>query len=268
MEEAHTTPNGKGKEADTNATPERPKINKQGRKRKQPDVSDSVPIKIYHKNKGRSERIFNQKMKKSGLSPNGEGSTTDIVKTLTGKSYSQSREEARVRFEREEDEDADIVPAEVAATYSSFTTILFSSSIRHTYRAAIRQMRAINIINISHYSHSGDPTIVTIHSCTLLVAAELDIPEADTPLEETIYYYSQNWRVTYQKDHAAVRVDLSIEERGDLFTEQESMGDSVFATRFGVASLGLQDDLAIQAYHAYQTPWWAGARVDTFGGHW
>ncbi|GJY12926.1 hypothetical protein Tco_0382235 [Tanacetum coccineum] len=77
VEEEHTTPNGKGKEADTSATPEPPKINKQGRKRKQPDASDSVPIRIYHKNRGRSERIFNQKMKKSRFGPNGEGSTAD-----------------------------------------------------------------------------------------------------------------------------------------------------------------------------------------------
>ncbi|GJZ48272.1 chloramphenicol acetyltransferase-like domain-containing protein [Tanacetum coccineum] len=77
VEEAHTTPNGKGKEADTSATPEPPKMNKQGRKKKQPDASDSVPIGIYHKNRGRYERIFNQKMKKSGFGPNGEGSTAD-----------------------------------------------------------------------------------------------------------------------------------------------------------------------------------------------
>ncbi|GKD01624.1 hypothetical protein Tco_1171898, partial [Tanacetum coccineum] len=73
VDEAHTTPNAKGKEVDTSATPEPPKMNKQCRKRKQPDASDYVPIMIYYNNRGRSERIFNQKMKKSGLVPNGEG---------------------------------------------------------------------------------------------------------------------------------------------------------------------------------------------------
>ncbi|GJX45313.1 chloramphenicol acetyltransferase-like domain-containing protein [Tanacetum coccineum] len=73
VDEAHTTPNAKGKEVDTSATPEPPKMNKQGRKRKQPDASDYVLIMIYYNNRGRSERIFNQKMKKSGLGPNGEG---------------------------------------------------------------------------------------------------------------------------------------------------------------------------------------------------
>ena len=35
------------------------------------------PLRIYHKNRGRSERIFNQKMKKTGFGDNGEGSTPD-----------------------------------------------------------------------------------------------------------------------------------------------------------------------------------------------
>ena len=33
------------------------------------------PLRIYHKNRGRSERIFGQKMKKTGFGPKGEGST-------------------------------------------------------------------------------------------------------------------------------------------------------------------------------------------------
>ncbi|GJY38850.1 hypothetical protein Tco_0425214, partial [Tanacetum coccineum] len=77
MDIAHTTPNGRGKKVDTSATPEPQKMNKQGRKRKQPDTSDSLPLRIYHKNMGRSERIFNQKMKKSGFGPNGERSTAN-----------------------------------------------------------------------------------------------------------------------------------------------------------------------------------------------
>nr|GEZ00015.1 calcium/proton exchanger [Tanacetum cinerariifolium] len=38
---------------------------------------------IFHKNRGSSERIFNQKMKKSGFGPNGEGSTPDKAFSLT-----------------------------------------------------------------------------------------------------------------------------------------------------------------------------------------
>ena len=34
-------------------------------------------MRIYHKNKGRSERIFSIQMKKTGFGPNGEGSTTN-----------------------------------------------------------------------------------------------------------------------------------------------------------------------------------------------
>ncbi|GKE40000.1 hypothetical protein Tco_1463405 [Tanacetum coccineum] len=41
-----------------------------------------IHIRIYHKNRGRSERIFNQKMKKRRFIPNGEGSTTDKAFSL------------------------------------------------------------------------------------------------------------------------------------------------------------------------------------------
>ncbi|GKE00623.1 hypothetical protein Tco_1388606 [Tanacetum coccineum] len=40
------------------------------------------PFRIYHKNRGRSERIFNQKIKKTDFGPNGEGSTGDKVFSL------------------------------------------------------------------------------------------------------------------------------------------------------------------------------------------
>ncbi|GJS55501.1 hypothetical protein Tco_0628863 [Tanacetum coccineum] len=40
------------------------------------------PFRIYHKSRGRSERIFNQKMKKTGLGPNGEGFTADKAFSL------------------------------------------------------------------------------------------------------------------------------------------------------------------------------------------
>nr|GFA54365.1 pectin lyase-like superfamily protein [Tanacetum cinerariifolium]GFA63658.1 pectin lyase-like superfamily protein [Tanacetum cinerariifolium] len=55
-----------------------PKLKKQGRKRKVAEPSAAEPpFRIYHKNKGRSERIFNQKMKKTGFGSNGEGSTVE-----------------------------------------------------------------------------------------------------------------------------------------------------------------------------------------------
>ncbi|GJX74647.1 hypothetical protein Tco_0313242 [Tanacetum coccineum] len=45
--------------------------------------SDWFPIlRIYHKNGGSSEMIFNQKMKKRRFIPNGEGSTTDKAFSL------------------------------------------------------------------------------------------------------------------------------------------------------------------------------------------
>ncbi|GJS08675.1 hypothetical protein Tco_0365471 [Tanacetum coccineum] len=54
-----------------------PKVTKKGSKRKAAAATEQLPLRIYHKNKGRSERIFNQKMKKSRFGPNGEGSTPD-----------------------------------------------------------------------------------------------------------------------------------------------------------------------------------------------
>ncbi|GKC94078.1 hypothetical protein Tco_1159520, partial [Tanacetum coccineum] len=58
-----TTPRGKTIEVDA---AELPKLKKQGRKRKvaEPNAAEP-PFRIYHKNRGRSERIFNQKMKKT-----------------------------------------------------------------------------------------------------------------------------------------------------------------------------------------------------------
>ena len=50
-----------------------PQPKKQGKKRQAHDD----PLRIYHKNRGRSERIFGEKMKKKGFGPNGEGSTPD-----------------------------------------------------------------------------------------------------------------------------------------------------------------------------------------------
>lgn len=47
--------------------------NKRGTKRQAHDD----PLRIYHKNRGRSERILEQKMKKPCFGPNGEGSTPD-----------------------------------------------------------------------------------------------------------------------------------------------------------------------------------------------
>nr|GEX25780.1 hypothetical protein [Tanacetum cinerariifolium] len=68
-----TTP--KGKTIESNAA-EPPNLKKQGRKRKVAEPSEAEPpFRIYHKNRGSSERIFNQKMKKTGFGPNGEGST-------------------------------------------------------------------------------------------------------------------------------------------------------------------------------------------------
>ena len=37
------------------------------------------PLRIYHKNRGRSERVFGQKMKKIGFGKNGEGSTPETA---------------------------------------------------------------------------------------------------------------------------------------------------------------------------------------------
>nr|GEW34719.1 hypothetical protein [Tanacetum cinerariifolium] len=64
------------------ALAEPPNLKKQGRKRKvaEPSAAESQ-FRIYHKNRGTSERIFNQKMKKTGFGPNVEWSTAD--KTLS-----------------------------------------------------------------------------------------------------------------------------------------------------------------------------------------
>ncbi|GJR24919.1 calcium/proton exchanger [Tanacetum coccineum] len=75
-----TTPRGKTIEVDA---VEPSKLKKQGRKRKVAEPSAAeLPFRIYHKNIGRSERIFNQKVKKTGFGPNGEGSTADKAFSL------------------------------------------------------------------------------------------------------------------------------------------------------------------------------------------
>ncbi|GJS34373.1 zinc finger, PMZ-type containing protein [Tanacetum coccineum] len=74
------TPRGKTIEADA---AEPPKLKKQGRKRKVAEPSEAEPpFRIYHKYRGRSERIFNQKMKKIGFGLNGEGCTADKAFSL------------------------------------------------------------------------------------------------------------------------------------------------------------------------------------------
>nr|GEX35742.1 zinc finger, CCHC-type [Tanacetum cinerariifolium] len=51
---------------------EPPKLKQQGRKRKVAELSATEPpFRIYHKNIGRSKKIFNKKMKKTGFGPNG-----------------------------------------------------------------------------------------------------------------------------------------------------------------------------------------------------
>ncbi|GJU64612.1 hypothetical protein Tco_1246447, partial [Tanacetum coccineum] len=75
-----TTPKGKTIEANV---AEPPKLKKQGRKRKVAEPSAAEPpFRIYHKNRGRSERIFNQKIKEIGFGPNGEGSTANKAFSL------------------------------------------------------------------------------------------------------------------------------------------------------------------------------------------
>ncbi|GJV45040.1 hypothetical protein Tco_1291011 [Tanacetum coccineum] len=59
----------------------KPKATKIRAKRKAAAATEELPLRIYHKNMGRSERISNQQMKKSGFVPDGEGSTPD--KTLS-----------------------------------------------------------------------------------------------------------------------------------------------------------------------------------------
>ncbi|GJT79098.1 hypothetical protein Tco_1045823 [Tanacetum coccineum] len=60
--------------AETNAeATTKPKATKKGSKRKAASATEELPLRIYHKNRGRSERIFNQKMKKSGFGPKRKG---------------------------------------------------------------------------------------------------------------------------------------------------------------------------------------------------
>ncbi|GKB11880.1 hypothetical protein Tco_0845803 [Tanacetum coccineum] len=66
-----------GKTIEPSASAEPPTMKKQGRKWKEADTSDAIPSRIYHKNMGRSERIFNQEIKKTRFGKNGEGSTAD-----------------------------------------------------------------------------------------------------------------------------------------------------------------------------------------------
>ncbi|GJW57066.1 hypothetical protein Tco_0103797 [Tanacetum coccineum] len=85
---AAVTPSAdKGKQlAEPSEKPElQPQAIKRGSKIKAPASNEEAPAKkriIFHKNKGRSERIFNQKMKKSGFGPDGEGSTPDKAFSL------------------------------------------------------------------------------------------------------------------------------------------------------------------------------------------
>ncbi|GKC88020.1 hypothetical protein Tco_1148669 [Tanacetum coccineum] len=46
---------------------------KKASKRKAAAAAEQLPLRIYHKNKGRSKRIFNQQMKKSRFGPMGKG---------------------------------------------------------------------------------------------------------------------------------------------------------------------------------------------------
>ncbi|GJS71633.1 hypothetical protein Tco_0704474 [Tanacetum coccineum] len=64
---------------------EQPELQLRRSKRKAPASSEEAPAKqriIFHKNRGRSERIFNQKMKKSGFGKDGEGSTPEKAFSL------------------------------------------------------------------------------------------------------------------------------------------------------------------------------------------
>ncbi|GJT51908.1 hypothetical protein Tco_0978065 [Tanacetum coccineum] len=84
---AVTSSADKGKQlAEPSEQPElQPQAIKRGSKRKALASSEEAPGKkriIFHKNRGRSERIFNQKMKKSGFRPDGEGSTPDKAFSL------------------------------------------------------------------------------------------------------------------------------------------------------------------------------------------
>ncbi|GJW10942.1 hypothetical protein Tco_1576769 [Tanacetum coccineum] len=64
---------------------EQPELQLRRSKRKAPASSEEAPAKqriIFHKNRGRSERIFNQKMKKYGFGKDGEGSTPEKAFSL------------------------------------------------------------------------------------------------------------------------------------------------------------------------------------------
>nr|GEV63621.1 autophagy-related protein 11-like [Tanacetum cinerariifolium] len=64
----------------------KPHGKKKGSKRKAPASSEEAAGNqriVFHKHSGRSEKIFNQKMKKSGFGPNREGSTPDKSFSLT-----------------------------------------------------------------------------------------------------------------------------------------------------------------------------------------
>ncbi|GKC21340.1 chloramphenicol acetyltransferase-like domain-containing protein [Tanacetum coccineum] len=74
----------KGKQLAGNYS-EQPELQLRRSKRKAPASSEEAPAKqriIFHKNRGRSERIFNQKMKKSGFGKDGEGSTPEKAFSL------------------------------------------------------------------------------------------------------------------------------------------------------------------------------------------
>nr|GEX01153.1 pectin lyase-like superfamily protein [Tanacetum cinerariifolium] len=85
-DKGHTiaTSTDKGKtfaETSVEATIE-PKATKKGSKRKAAAATEEIPLRISYKKRRRSERIFNQKMKKSAFEPNGKGSTPDKALSL------------------------------------------------------------------------------------------------------------------------------------------------------------------------------------------
>ncbi|GJV13255.1 hypothetical protein Tco_1354796 [Tanacetum coccineum] len=60
-----------------------PQAKKKGSKRKTPSSNEEVPLRIiFHKNRGKSESIFNQKIKKFGFGPDGEGKTPEKAFSL------------------------------------------------------------------------------------------------------------------------------------------------------------------------------------------
>ncbi|GJR76355.1 hypothetical protein Tco_0088720 [Tanacetum coccineum] len=137
------------------------------------------------------------------------------VKTLTGRSHSQSLEDACVQFEREEEEEADIfyvvMSADSAVTYTSvsLSTDHEYSHLRSLYerlaptseapipilspsflaprirpphtRAAIRQMRATTPSTYHSLLPSGTPPLLPIPLPAPSTSRRADIPEADTP---------------------------------------------------------------------------------------